>query len=294
MKVLVLGANGMLGHKLVQVLVDHFDVAGTVRHAAKDFANVPALAGQHIFGGVDAEDFDAVTKTVRTFRPDVVLNCIGVVKQLKESKAPLISIRINSIFPHLLAELCTSEGVRLVHFSTDCVFSGTDGPYSEEDNPDPVDLYGRTKLIGEVSGQGCLTIRTSIVGRELNRHTSLIDWLITQQGNTINGFSKVLYTGLTTQALSKIIGDILLYNPDLEGVLHVSSDSINKFELLSLVNSAFSLNVTINDDDTCVCDRRLNSAFFRNSTGYSIPSWNQMIRDMANDTTQYPLHMSNK
>jgi dTDP-4-dehydrorhamnose reductase len=212
----------------------------------------------------------------------VVINCVGIIKQLNEAKNPLLSLTINSILPHRLAELCSIAGARLVHISTDCVFSGKTGNYTEDDISDAQDLYGRTKFLGEVHERHCITLRTSIIGRELETRYGLLEWFRSQNGRTINGFRRAIYTGLTTCELSRVIERLLIKHSDIVGLWQVSSDPINKYDLLLIAKQAFFWVGEIAPDDTFVCDRSLNSARFRKEVGYRPPSWQVMMEELAN------------
>lgn len=286
-KILVLGASGMLGHKLMQRLGTCFEVQGTVRKAAEQYRKYSALAGASLIPFVEAQRPESLASAIAMAAPDVVINCVGVIKQLKEAKDPLIAIQVNAMLPHQLAVLCSASKARLIHFSTDCVFSGRKGNYTEEDIPDATDLYGRTKLLGEVTGPGCLTLRTSIIGRELERGSSLIEWFLSQRGARVRGFVRALYTGLTTIAMANLVGEVVADSPDLEGLWHVSSDPISKYELLHLVNRVYNLGIEIERDEEFVCDRRLDSTRFRERTGFRPLPWEQMIQDMFDDPTPY-------
>ncbi|MGQ0659173.1 MAG: dTDP-4-dehydrorhamnose reductase family protein [Chromatiales bacterium] len=288
-KVLVLGATGMLGHKLVQKLADRFDVCGTVRGDAAEYRKHPALATARLLSGVVAEDVDSLARALDSAHPNVAINCTGIVKQLKEATNPLVAIRINALLPHQLAELCDERGIRLIHFSTDCVFSGRKGNYAEEDLPDAEDLYGRTKLLGEVTASRCLTLRTSIVGRELRRGLSLIEWFFSQRGRRVKGFARALYTGLTTNAMADLVAYLISDFPELSGLWHVSSNPISKYDLLQIVNKLFDLGITIERDEEFLCDRRLDSSRFRARTSFRPQSWEQMIAKMHDDPTVYEL-----
>lgn len=285
MAILVLGANGMLGHQLVHGLTAGHDVTGTVRGAAERYANHPWLGRTRLVGNVEADDFDSVKAAVAAVRPTAVVNCIGIIKQLPAASAPLPSIGINALFPHRLAQLCQAAGARLIHISTDCVFSGRRGNYTEADPSDAEDLYGRTKFLGEVTEPGCLTLRTSMIGRELERRTGLVEWLIGQRGRSVTGYAGAIYAGFTTESLSMLIADILDRFPDLSGLWHVSSDPISKYELLGLVNQALRLGITIEKDETFHCDRSLDGTRFRAATGYRPPPWPDMVRQLKRDPT---------
>lgn len=287
MKVLVLGAAGMLGHKMLQRLSLRFETVGTVRGEANPYRHFPALASATLLGGVSADDLPSVAGALERVKPQAVINCIGIVKQLKESKDPIASIQINSLFPHQLARLCDEYGARTVQFSTDCVFSGKNGPYQEIDQPDPLDLYGRSKLLGEIQGPGRLTLRTSIVGRELRGGKSLIEWFLSKKGGRAKGYAKALYTGLTTLAMADLVGDLLENQPGLHGMWHVSSQPISKYDLLEMVNRIFDLGIELEKDELFFCDRRLDSALFRQTTSFTPKPWEDMISQMYADPTAY-------
>lgn len=280
MRVLVLGADGMLGHELTRTLVaaGHLVVATTRR--APDSLTMERLAGAQIFPGVDARMHDTVTSVLAEARPAAVLNCVGIVKQRAEARHAVESIRINSLFPHQLANLCTAAAARLVHMSTDCVFSGRVGNYTEDDIPDPVDLYGRSKLLGEVTAPGCLTLRMSIVGLELTRKGSLVEWFLRQEGR-VDGWTKAGYSGLTTMELSRIVVRLLEDWPDVDGLWQISSDRITKYDLLVMLRDALGRKVEIVPDPRVSLDRTLDSRRLRDAVKYEPPSWQSMASELA-------------
>ncbi|MDQ3630400.1 MAG: SDR family oxidoreductase [Actinomycetota bacterium] len=281
-RILVLGGSGMLGHKLSQVLSPRLDTHVTVRTAGRTGALDPART----LVDVSADRFETVARAVTSVRPDVVINCIGIVKQARESRDPITSISINSLFPHRLAELCRAEGARLIHVSTDCVFSGRAGRYTENDVPDPVDLYGRSKLLGEAADGDCLTVRTSIVGRELSGANGLLEWFLGQAGS-VRGFQRAIFSGLTTQALAKVLASIISDHGALTGIRHVASEPISKFDLLCLLKDVYGLDVEIVPDDEVVCDRSLDATKFEQETGVHTASWAEMAAGLAADATPY-------
>jgi dTDP-4-dehydrorhamnose reductase len=283
MKILVLGATGMLGHKLLQQLAQGHEAWGTVRGLAPEAPEIPGFDRDHLLSGVSAASLDSIRLAIAQVRPDAVLNCIGIVKQIDAAKDAVTSISINALLPHQLAAICADAGARLIHFSTDCVFSGHGGPYGDADPPDPGDLYGRSKLLGEVDRPGCLTIRTSIIGRELRRGTGLIDWFLAQQGRQVRGYRHALYTGLTTRAMADVVRLLLESHPALSGVWQVSADAIDKYRLLDLVNRVYGLGIRIATDEDFHCDRRLDSSRFRAATGWTPPTWQSMIETMHAD-----------
>lgn len=285
MKLLILGGAGMLGHKLLLEAGRRVDTWATVR-ASGAIPLDAQVNRDRLLAGVQADDFDTVVHAFETVRPDVVVSCIGVVKQRGEAKDPIVSLTVNSLFPHRLAALCRSSGVRLIHVSTDCVFAGRKGSYSETDEPDAVDLYGRTKQLGEVAGSGALTLRTSIIGRELATSQGLVEWFLAQKG-TAPGFTEAIFSGLTTIELSRVILRVIGSHPSLEGIYHVAADPISKYDLLVLLNRAFGMGLTIESDDSVRIDRSLDGRRFRVATGYDPPTWPEMIGELAADDTPY-------
>jgi dTDP-4-dehydrorhamnose reductase len=285
-RVLILGGTGMLGHKLWQVCCAQFDCYATAR--ASDATRVPAALfdPRRVVTGVTADDFDSVVQAFATVRPNVVVNCIGIVKQQRAAHDPLASLAVNAAFPHRLARLCAATGARLIHLSTDCVFSGTRGNYAEADPPDPPDLYGRTKLLGEV-GEGALTIRTSMIGRELTTSQGLIEWFLGRRGGSASGFRRANFSGLTTIARAETIAMIIREQPTLSGIWHVAAEPIAKYTLLDLVREAMRLDIELVADDTVVIDRSLDGARFRDATGWVAARWPAMIEQMAADPTPY-------
>jgi dTDP-4-dehydrorhamnose reductase len=214
-------------------------------------------------------------------RPQTVINAIGVVKQRAEANDAIQSLEINALLPHRLAVLCEAAGARLIHFSTDCVFSGRRGKYRETDVPDAEDLYGRTKYLGEPGGEHCVTLRTSFIGRELTRKTGLLEWFLAQRG-TIRGYTKAIFSGFTTLEMTRIIEKVLT-TPVLSGVYHVSSEPISKFDLLVMIRDALGLTTEIEPYDELQCDRSLDSSRFREALAYRPPGWKAMVEELAQD-----------
>ncbi|MEO8042257.1 MAG: SDR family oxidoreductase [Acidobacteriota bacterium] len=285
MRLLVFGAGGMLGHKLMQVLGPSQEVFGTVRSETEQLE--PFARDHQILTGVRVEDPDSIRRAIETTKPQVVINAIGIIKQLPDSKNILTTLTVNSIFPHRLAELGEEFSFRLITISTDCVFSGTRGNYSEDDIPDAIDLYGKSKNLGEAVGDNCLTLRTSIIGHELGTAHSLVDWFLSNRGGKVKGFANAIYSGFPTVVFAAIIDNLIRNHPQLAGLYHVSSDPIGKYDLLKLVNEAYSADVTIERDEDFKIDRSLDSTRFRIETGFSPAPWEQMIGAMANDAQIY-------
>ena len=210
MKVLLFGMTGMLGHMIARKLSTTFDLYGTTRKASLPEKWFTILPKEKIIFNVSASNFNEIREIVNRVKPDIMINCIGVIKQLETAKDPIISIEINSLFPHKLAQIAQEKNIRLIHFSTDCVFSGKKGNYSMNDNPDPIDLYGRSKLLGEISGKGCLTIRSSIIGRELTSSNGLVEWFLSNKNKKVKGYSNALYTGFTTIEMCNILSYLIV------------------------------------------------------------------------------------
>lgn len=282
-KILILGATGMLGSKLLQYFSGKYNVIGTTRSTDQPshafFSNLPKLKTN-----VDVNSIDTIENVILDEQPDVVINCIGIIKQKKEAQNPIASIEVNALFPHKLANLCKEKAVRVIHISTDCVFSGKKGNYKECEMPDPVDLYGRTKLVGELTHyENALTLRTSIVGRELNHHYSLFNWFINQNGKSVKGFKKAIYSGLTTDEMAKVLDAVIVKHTGLNGLYHLSSDPISKHELLCLLRDIYNLNIAIEENNDFVCDRSLNSDLFKSKTNIIINPWQNMINHMRHN-----------
>lgn len=288
MRVLVLGGTGMLGHKVYQVLGEHFETKVTVRERFDSISTRGPLTEQDVIEGIDVADVSAVEAALASFRPDAVVNCAGIIKQLPQAHDAQLSISVNSLAPHRLASLAQRYGARFVQISTDCVFSGQQGMYKESDNPDPVDLYGRSKLLGEVDElEDAVTLRTSIIGRELASTHSLVEWFLSQTGPSVKGFTNAIFSGLPTVALAKVIASVLRDHPDLHGLYHVSSDPINKHDLLTLIRDAYGKQIEIIPDGATRIDRSLDSRRFAEATGITIPSWPELVQAMASDPTPY-------
>lgn len=287
MSVLILGGTGMLGHKLWQVCQERFDTWVTVRSNYSRYARLGLFHPDHTLEGVDVFDFDSVIRALATVRPDVVINCIGIVKQLPAARNPVISLTVNSLFPHRLAILCQAAGARLIHISTDCVFSGRKGMYTEDDAPDAEDLYGRSKLLGEVNDPGCLTLRTSIIGRELSSTNGLVEWFLSNRGGHVQGYTNAIYTGFPTLILAQIIADVIERRPNLSALYHVSSEPISKYELLCLLRDAYQVSIQIEPFPDVRVDRSLDSSRFRAVTGFAPLSWPDMVQAMVTDPTPY-------
>jgi dTDP-4-dehydrorhamnose reductase len=288
-RILILGITGMLGHTLFARLSqrDDLDVYGTARSAGGLSKWFSAAMLENARTGVSAEDFGSIVQTVADIQPDIVINAIGIVKQLPAAKDPLKVIAINALLPHRIALLCKAAEARLIHISTDCVFSGEKGRYIEDDIADAVDLYGRTKLLGEVVYPHCITLRTSIIGHELKGKHGLAEWFLAQEG-TVRGFSRVMYSGLPTVELARVIADYVIPSEGLNGLYHVSSNPISKYDLLRLIADRYRKSIVIEPEARPSLDRTLDSTLFRRSTGYTPPEWSELVEAMYRDYTTAP------
>ncbi len=281
MKVLVLGVTGMLGNAVFRVFEadSRFEVWGTLRSSAALHHFAPSSHAR-LRTGVDVLDQDALVNVFAQVRPDVVINCVGLIKQLADAKDPLTALPINAMLPHRLARLCELAGSRLIHVSTDCVFSGSKGDYLETDLSDADDLYGKSKYIGELrDSPHTVTLRTSIIGHELNSSYALVDWFLSQEGS-VKGFSRAIFSGLPTVELARVMKDFVIPNPQLSGLYHVAAEPIAKLDLLRLVAAQYAKQIVIRADDALVIDRSLNGSRFRQATRYVAAPWPVLIGTM--------------
>ena len=296
-KVMVLGGTGMLGHKMFQVLRERFAATFcTVRQDMRKppFNRIELLQCEQVIPGVDVADFPALEALLAGFRPEYVVNCAGVIKQRAEAASAIPSVTINSLLPHKLARMAARWGGRVIHFSTDCVFSGKRGNYCEEDFSDAEDLYGKSKFLGEVAADNALTLRTSIIGRELHEQGSLLDWFRGNNHGTIRGYRKVIYSGVTTNHLAGLVASIIKEHPDLHGLFQVASEPISKYHLLCLLGQEYRLDIRIEPDDREVSDRSMRCDRLREAIDYQCPPWPVLARQLAGDKTSYEKWLERK
>lgn len=282
MKVLVLGGDGMLGHELFFSLRERHETRVTLRQPLAAYGAHGLFNAQNAVPQIDVRAPGGIEQVLEDFRPQAVVNAVGIVKQRPESEDALISIEVNSLTPHRLAVACHAIGARLVHLSTDCVFSGRRGRYSETDLPDPPDVYGRSKLLGEVSGEGALTLRTSMIGLGLYRKTSLVDWFLAQKGR-VQGYRNAIFSGLTTRELARVIGMLIEKHPQASGLYHVAAQPISKLDLLSKLRERLGLAIEIVPADEPRIDRSLDGTRFRRVFAYTPPTWDAMLDELAAD-----------
>jgi dTDP-4-dehydrorhamnose reductase len=287
MRILIFGAAGMFGHKLYQRLAPNFEVFGTIRSTAERLRRYGIFDEDSLIDNVDIADTSAVRRTVESVRPDCVINAVGIIKQVPSSKDVIQNLTVNSIFPHRLSELSNIHGFRLITISTDCVFDGKRGNYSEDDIPDARDLYGLSKLLGEVTEGNALTLRTSLIGRELATSHSLVEWFLHHRGRAVKGYTRAIYSGFPTIVVAGIVQNLIKEHPELRGLYHLSSEPISKFDLLTLLNEYYQAEVEIEADSVYEIDRSLDSSAFCADAAFEPPSWEQMIREMTADPTPY-------
>lgn len=280
MKLLVIGASGMIGSTVLRVLCEksEYEIFGTVRDNSISHFFSASIA-ECLISGIDVNDDDALEQVIEKIKPEIVINCAGLTKHKPEAEKPLLSLPINSLMPHRLAELCKLVGARLIHISTDCVFSGDKGSYVEDDYTDARDVYGKTKALGEVQEENTLTLRTSTIGHELHSQFGLLDWFLSQEIRC-KGYTRAIFSGLPTVIFSQIIRDVVIPHKELSGLYHVAAKPIAKFDLLKLIADIYGKTIEIVEDETLVIDRSLDASRFKLATGYVAPDWPDMIEKM--------------
>ena len=281
MKILILGGDGMIGHKMDQVLsVQNHEIVISIREK-KDLTLKSISSKSKVF----FNDFlkDNILDFLVKVNPDVIINAIGVTIRRGSTKNISDTIYLNSFFPHQLSNWAVAFKKRLIHFSTDCVFSGSEGSYLEDTTPDALDYYGKTKGLGEVNSKSSLTIRSSMIGPELFNKTELFEWIINNKEKEINGFSRVMYSGVTTVYMAKLLADLIDNHKNLSGIYNVASKPISKFELLNLINDNFDLGLIINDDKTVISNKTLNALKIEKEIGLQPPSWDELIFELKKD-----------
>lgn len=285
-RILVLGANGMLGGSIFRYFsaLPSYEVIGSVRSAEAE--TILRRGGYtNIVSSVDAYQFITIERLIQEMKPDIVINCIGVIKQLESAKSPIRSIEINSILPHKLAKACSANRARLIHFSTDCVFDGAQGMYNEWQSPNSNDLYGRSKLLGEVDYGEHLTLRTSIIGHELNSHVSLVDWFLNQEGS-VSGYAKAIFSGLPTIYVAEFLDKYVL-DKCLTGLFHLSVEPIDKYSLLSLIAEVYDKSINLERSENVIIDRSLDSSKLRKAVGFQPLQWRKLVEKMYDEYRQY-------
>jgi dTDP-4-dehydrorhamnose reductase len=281
MKILILGGDGMIGHKMAQVLSNfNHQIIVSIREQRE-------LTKQCFSSQVKVFFNDFLKENVFTFldrvNPDVIINAIGITIRRGVNDHVSNAIYINSYFPHQLANWAGIHNKRLIHFSTDCVFSGSEGSYSEDTNPNALDYYGKTKGLGEVFSKNAITLRSSMIGPELFNKTELFEWVINNKEKEINGFSRVIYSGVTTVYMARLVADLIENHKDLSGIYNIASNPISKFELLHLINDNFDLGLVINKDQSIISNKTLDSSKIDNELGIKSSNWNELIIELKKD-----------
>ena len=285
MRVLVLGASGMLGHKLCQVLRPDFDVWATSRGIHQELNETVGLPARRLLQGIDLLALDDLHSVLESVRPAAVVNCSGLVKQSKLIEDTTLAIKTNSLLPHQLAALAEEFDARFIHVSTDCVFSGLKGNYSETETPDPIDIYGKTKLLGEPSLPNTLVFRTSIIGEELYARRGLVSWFL-DSGSPVNGYVNAMFSGLPTVVFSRVIAEVLREHVDLHGTVHVASEPISKYDLLVNLATAYGKPTVVQPVTEPIIDRSLNGSRFRAATGITFDPWSELLKSMVDDVNR--------
>jgi|TARA_B110000116_G_scaffold260163_1_gene262985 dTDP-4-dehydrorhamnose reductase len=282
MKILILGVSGLIGHNILKEFDENFEVFGTLHKSKKKYGNLNLFSSQNIIENVDVKDFEILKSILFAINPDVILNCVGITKRKIDKTNPIEVIMVNSVFPHQLAEWAKSQHKRVIHFSTDCVFDGKVGNYSETSLTTAEDLYGRTKALGEINYPYSLTIRSSFIGQELFENTELLDWFLSQDGKQIKGFTNTFYSGVSTLYLARVVKDIIQNYPKLNGLYQLAPERpISKYDLLSIANKAFQVNVDIIPDDTQKHFPTLDASKLRQTINLKVPSWEDMMAELA-------------
>lgn len=288
MRVVVLGGSGMIGHVVWRELSRRsVDVWATLRGRRDTSLGAGQFANCQVLENFDAATPEPALDLLSSLAPTVIVNCIGITKRKPEASDVRPMYAVNALFPHLLARWASHHGARVIHFSTDCVFAGESGRYTERSVMTATDLYGQTKFFGELNYGHCLTLRSSMIGRELHGRTELLEWFLSQEGKTIAGFTKAIYSGLTVMQMSRIVSSLIVDHPALSGVWQVAGPVISKYELLNQCREAFGVDILIRADDTFVCDRTLDAGPFAEITGITVPSWRHMLAELAADRFPY-------
>jgi len=287
-KILILGADGMLGHVLCRCLFNdpHFDVHATTILSEPGMYWFSAELSSRIIFNLNADGFDNLLQVINSINPDIIINCIAIIKPVDILKNPITSINLNTLLPHKLAEISKIIGTRIIQISSDVVFDGKKGMYNENDQVNISDRYGMSKYLGEIGGPNCVTIRTSIIGHELNRRSNLVEWFLSQS-RQVDGYTKAIYSGLPTIELANVIIKYIIPNEFIQGIYHISSDPISKFDLLKLIATKYQLQINVGPNDKVTVDRSLNSHSFRTISGYEPKTWPELINSMYEDYLTY-------
>jgi dTDP-4-dehydrorhamnose reductase len=280
-KILILGVDGMIGHKIYQSLST--TESNLVLTSRKAKTNLPFDFDKAILLNLDIYK-DDLNIFLDNQMPTIIINCIGVTTRRLDKLGTNQVEYINSTFPKLLAEWTKKTNNKLIHFSTDCVFNGKKGYYSEDSLPDATDIYGSTKAAGEIKDQkNTLTIRTSMIGREIFNFTELLEWIFSNNLKAIKGYKNAIYSGVTTLWMGELIKKIIFDKINLSGIYNISSSSISKYDLITKIKSYFNLNIEILENTEYNTNKTLNSEKFQSKTGIKTPSWDEMLSALIKD-----------
>ena len=274
MKILILGGDGMIGHKMAQSLIN-FDLYLNSRSNSN-------YLKEH-FPNSTLSDVDFLNQNIEELLnkilPDYIINAVGITIRRGASNNKKTNL-INSQLPNQIDFWCKENQKKQIHFSTDCVFSGDKGNYNDLDLPDAKDDYGKSKGEGEINSNSTLTIRSSMIGREIYNKTELLEWVISNKNNKIKGFENVIYSGVTTLWMSNTVNEIIKNYPDLNGIYNISSSPISKYDLITKINTYFNLNIEIEKDYSYSSNKSLNSDRFFTKTNFKKPNWDEMLNDL--------------
>ena len=289
MRILILGGNGMIGHKVYQVLSDvHQDTWVLLRQSLGTVKNSELFNSQKVISEHDLTDLAKLGDTLDNLNPDLIINAVGITIRRGVENSISRSVVVNSALPHFIEEwVDRNDGKRVIHFSTDCVFSGGSGSYTEESVPDANDVYGKTKALGEISGPKSLTLRGSMIGREIENKTELLEWFLKNKSNVVKGFSEVIYSGITTLQMALFVKQIIAQFPNLSGIYNVASIPISKYDLLNLFNEHFKNGSTIIQEKGYKSKKDLIANKFYSETGFKVPEWKDLVIDLQRDSEKY-------
>lgn len=284
MRILILGGNGMIGHKIFQVISNkHLDTWVLFKKSFNDISFNEIFNKTNIIDNFDLSNFHKLSTLLNNLKPEVIINAVGITIRRGIDNIPSKSIQINSALPHFINEWVILNNKRLIHFSTDCVFSGDQGSYTENSIPDARDIYGKSKALGEVSSKNTLTLRGSMIGREIENKTELLEWVLSQRNKQLKAFSNVIYSGITTIRMAKLVLKIIEEFPQMHGIYNVSSECISKYDLIKLFVKEFNISIDIISDDSYISKKDLDSTKFYNELGIDKPNWNDLIIELIND-----------
>ena len=279
MKIFITGIDGMIGHKIAQSLSKEHTIIGSSRKNIKS----------EDLGINDCElithDFlkDDILEILDKINPEIIVNCAGITIRRGINDNYDNTILLNSNLPHIIDDWTERNQSKLIHFSSDCVFSGKKGNYLDESIPDATDLYGLSKSRGEVKSKNTLTIRCSIIGREIFNHTELFEWIYSMRGKQIKGYNNVLYSGVTSIWMGRVLKKILKYHTELSGIYNISSEPITKYSLLNLINEHFKLGIEISRDNKIKSNKVLISKKFTEITDINPPNWDDLMTELKED-----------